>query len=114
MQTPLEPSDEYFRTRVTVKLESTDNKLNELLGRVTALEAEQIRINHVMEKNADSITTVANNTYEMLQVFESWKGAMNVLEMIGKAAKPLGYIAILISTTIGGWIAFKNGGTPKL
>lgn len=114
MQTPLDPSDEHFRTRVVVKLESTDNKLNALLNRVSELEAEQSRIKYVMEVNADTIATVANNTHEMLKVFESWKGAMRVLEMIGKAAKPLGYIAMLISASIGGWVTYKNGGAPRL
>ena len=49
----------------------------------------------------------------MLEVFESWKGAMRVMEMLGKLAKPLGYIVGFGASVAAFWASMKSGVGPK-
>ena len=49
----------------------------------------------------------------MLEVFESWKGAMRVMEMLGKLAKPLGYIVGFGASVAAFWASMKSGVSPK-
>ena len=53
------------------------------------------------------------DTAELLEAFRSFKGAMKVLEWIGKAAKPLGYVAGFCASMYAFWTAVKSGVTPK-
>ena len=53
------------------------------------------------------------STAEMLEAFRSFKGAMKVLEWIGKAAKPMGYVVGLGASIAAFWTAMKSGVTPK-
>ena len=50
---------------------------------------------------------------ELLEAFRSFKGAMKVLEWIGKAAKPLGYVVGLGASVAAFWAAMKSGINPK-
>ena len=63
--------------------------------------------------NTETIAQIKTDTAEMLGVFESWKGAMKVMEMIGKLAKPLGYIVGLGASMAAFWAAMKSGINPK-
>ena len=67
----------------------------------------------LLAKNSEKINEIKTDTAGMLEVFESWKGAMRVMEMIGSLAKPLGYIAALIAAVVGIWNAMKSGVSPK-
>lgn len=112
MQSILTQDDQSFRLKVMEELEKSDDRMLDLMGKVTKLEAEHQELKAVLNKNTESVGTIVTNTQELLGVFESWKGAMRVLEMIGRAAKPLGYIASFVAACVAGWMALKNGGGP--
>lgn len=66
-----------------------------------------------MQTNTAATQQVQVDTAELVQWLKSLKGAFAVLDVIGRAAKPLGAIAVLCTSA---WVFFqtvKGGGTPK-
>jgi hypothetical protein len=59
--------------------------------------------------NSAATARVEANTEEIVELFKSWKGAMKVLEIIGKAAKPLAAIASLSAALGAWWFNFRAG-----
>jgi hypothetical protein len=56
---------------------------------------------------------VQNDTSELVSLLNSFKGAFKVLEMLGKAAKPLGYITAFVAGMGSLWALWTGGGGPK-
>lgn len=63
-----------------------------------------------LAENTESTKRTEANTAELVSVFESFKGAFRVFDMIGSLAKPLGYIVMCASAIWGAIIVFKTGG----
>lgn len=55
---------------------------------------------------------VQSDTSEVVSLLKSFQGAFKVFNLIGKLAKPLGYIAMAASAVWGLWVTWKNGGPP--
>jgi len=92
-----------------MELSKNDSRMDTVIQAVNAIELEQAQARELLATNTRTIERVETNTQEMLQVFQSWKGAMRVLELLGKLARPLGYIATLIAAVLAGYSAIKNG-----
>jgi hypothetical protein len=58
-----------------------------------------------LDDNTATTKRVENNTRAIVDAFESWQGAMKVLDFIGRMAKPLAAIVALIAA----WFTFKGG-----
>lgn len=95
------------------ELAEGDKRMNSLADEVTAVKLEQAQFRVELAENTNATKRIEANTAEMLDVFESWKGAMKVLTWIGKAAKPLGYVAALCASIAAFWTAMKSGIHPK-
>lgn len=95
------------------ELAEGDKRMNSLTDEVTAIKLEQAQFRVELAENTNATNRIEANTAEMLDVFESWKGAMKVLTWIGKAAKPLGYLVGLGASVAAFWAALKGGVSPK-
>lgn len=95
------------------ELAEGDKRMNSLADEVTAVKLEQAQFRVELAENTNATKRIEANTSEMLDVFESWKGAMKVLTWIGKAAKPLGYLVGLGASMAAFWAALKGGVSPK-
>ena len=104
---------EDFRLYVVKELRAGDKRMDEIAATVARIQEEQVNAKALLAENTETIKQIQTNTHDMLQVFESWKGAMRALEMIGKLARPLGYITAFVGSVVGIWVAIKNGGSPK-
>ena len=104
---------EEFNDYVAKELRAEDKRMDEIVKTVAAIQIEQASAKVLLAENTETIKEIKTDTADMLEVFESWKGAMRVMEMIGKLAKPLGYIAALIAAVVGIWNAMKSGISPK-
>lgn len=103
-----------------------ENPPPDLASRVTALETAMQTHEERLKKGseamlqmhadlkANTVATVAikTDTGEIIAFFESAKGAFKALDMLGKLAKPLGYITALVAGVLSAWAAFKHGGPP--
>lgn len=85
----------------------------DLTQEVTVIKLEQTEFRFLLKENTDATKRIEANTAEMLDVFESFKGAMKVLNWIGKAAKPMGYVVGLCASIAAFWAALKVGVSPK-
>lgn len=104
---------EEFNDYVARELRAGDKRMDEIVKTVAAIQIEQASAKVLLAENTETIKEIKTDTADMLEVFESWKGAMRVMEMIGKLAKPLGYIVGLIAAVVGIWNAMKSGVGPK-
>lgn len=105
-------SDE-FEQQVANALSQGDTRMNNLADEITAVKLEQAEFRHLLKENTDDTKAIKADTAELLEAFRSFKGAMKVLEWIGKAAKPLGYLVGLGSSIAAFWAALKGGVSPK-
>ena len=104
---------EEFNDYVAKELRAGDKRMDEIVNTVAQIQAEQTSAKVLLAANTETIAQIKTDTAEMLGVFESWKGAMKVMEMIGKLAKPLGYIVGLVASIAAFWAAMKSGINPK-
>lgn len=95
-------ADTEWHAYVTAKLKEGDQRMNELATEMNEVKAQLV-------ENTQATTRVEANTSEMLDVFLSWRGAMKVIEMTGRLARPLAYILTLFAAFVGFWAALKSG-----
>lgn len=104
---------EAFENDVARALDEGDRRMNSLTDEITAVKLEQSEFRRLLKENTDDTKAIKADTAELLEAFRSFKGAMKVLEWIGKAAKPLGYIVGVCASATAFWTALKSGVTPK-
>ena len=104
---------EEFRNYVANELRAGERRMDEIVNTVAQIQAEQAAAKVLRAANNETIAQIKTDTAEMLDVFESWKGAMRAMEMLGKLAKPLGYIVGLGASMAAFWAAMKSGINPK-
>ena len=104
---------EAFENDVARALDEGDRRMNTLADEITAVKLEQAEFRHLLKENTDATNSIKADTAELLEAFRSFKGAMKVLEWIGKAAKPIGYIAGFCASMYAFWTSVKSGVTPK-
>lgn len=105
-------SDE-FEQQVANALSQGDTRMNSLAEEITAVKLEQAEFRHLLKENTDATNSIKADTAELVEAFHSFKGAMKVLEWIGRAAKPLGYVVGLGASIAAFWTAMKSGVHPK-
>ena len=104
---------EDFHNYVASELRAGDRRMDEIVKTVAQIQTEQASAKVLLAANTETIEQIKTDTAEMLSVFESWKGAMKVMEMIGKLAKPLGYIVGFGASVAAFWAAVISGINPK-
>ena len=104
---------EEFNDYVAKELRAGDKRMDEIVKTVAAIQMEQANAKVLLAENTETIKEIKTDTADMLGVFESWKGAMKVMEMIGRLAKPLGYIVGFGASVAAFWAAMKSGISPK-
>ena len=104
---------EAFENDVARALDKGDRRMNSLADEITVMKLEQAEHRRLLKENTDETKAIKADTAELLEAFRSFKGAMKVLEWIGKAAKPLGYVVGLGASVAAFWAAMKSGVPPK-
>ena len=104
---------EEFNDYVARELRAGDKRMDEIVKTVAAIQIEQASAKVLLAENTETIKEIKTDTADMLEVFESWKGAMRVMEMLGKLAKPLGYIVGFGASVAAFWASMKSGVSPK-
>ncbi len=102
-----------FEQDVARALNHGDKRMNSLADEIAVVKLEQAEHRRLLKENTDETKAIKADTAELLEAFRSFKGAMKVLEWIGKAAKPLGYVVGLGASVAAFWTAMKSGVPPK-
>jgi hypothetical protein len=63
-----------------------------------------------LAENTAMTSKIGTNVDELLNVFQSWVGAMHVLETLGRVAKPLSYIFGIGAAIAAAWASIRSGG----
>lgn len=111
MPPPRTPED--FADYVARELRAGDVRMDEISKTVSDIRVEQAAMRAALQEHARMVEAVKRDTHDMLTLFESWRGAMRVLAIIGKVAKPIGYIAAAVTGLLGLLAVVKGGGVPK-
>ena len=106
-------TQEEFNNYVAQELRARGKRMDEIVKTVAAIQIEQASAKVLLAKNTGTIEEIKRDTAEIIEAFESWQGAMRALELIGKLAKPLGYIIGLGASIAAFWTAMKSGVSPK-
>ena len=106
-------TQEEFNDYVAKELRAGDRRMDDIVKTIAAIQIEQASAKVLLAGNAETTKEIKTDTADMLEVFESWRGAMRVMEMIGKLAKPLGYIVGFGASVAAFWAAMKSGVSPK-
>lgn len=64
-----------------------------------------------VDANTKATNQVKADTSEILEIFRALKGALTVLDWIGKLAKPIGAIVMVCAAAASFWSALKGGKT---
>ena len=104
---------EAFENDVARALDKGDRRMNSLADESAVVKLEQAEHRRLLKENTDETKAIKADTAELLEAFRSFKGAMKVLEWIGKAAKPIGYVVGLGASIAAFWAAMNSGVTPK-
>lgn len=88
-------------------------EIAEINVRLDVGDARMGRIEEDLAANTAATQQTAANTAELVDLFNSFKGAIRVFEYIGRLAKPLGYIAGAAASFAALWAAWKSGAHPK-
>ena len=102
-------TQEGFNDYVAAELRTADLRMDELVGKVNAIEKDQAAAKALLKENTEAINAIKANTADMLATFESWRGAMRVLEAIGRLARPVSYIVGLVASIAAFYTAVKSG-----
>lgn len=65
-----------------------------------------------LKANTDATNAVKEDTVELIGLLKSFQGAMKVLDMLGKLARPLSYIIMLGTAAYSLVSILKGGGDP--
>lgn len=76
--------------------------------RMTRIEDNAATLRAELASNTQATKEVADNTRELVELFQSFKGAIKVLNWLGKLAKPMAYIVGLGTACVGFWAALKG------
>ncbi len=74
-----------------------------------AMVRRQEASEQALKEVREDIRQIRADTSGIVDFFDSATGAFKVLNWIGKAAKPLGYIAATIAAVAGAWASVKGG-----
>lgn len=102
-----------FKDYIAGEMREADKRMDKLVEDMAELKAAQSKTGAMLAENVQAVAAIKSDTADMLATFESWRGAMRTLEMIGKLAKPVSYIVGLGASIAAFWTAMKSGVTPK-
>lgn len=102
-------TQEGFNDYMAAELRTADLRMDELVGKVNAIEKDQAAARALLKENTEAVNAIKSDTADMLATFESWRGAMRVLEAIGRLARPVSYIVGLVASIAAFYTAVKSG-----
>lgn len=76
--------------------------LGELRDRVGKVEAS-------LEENTIVTKRIEAKLGKFIDFLDSLEGAMKVMELIAKAAKPIAWVSASVAAVAGWWVAFRGG-----
>lgn len=93
---------------INEKLSAIGEHLTKVDDQMLAGDERMTRIEAGLTENTVATQQVADNTKDLVELFQAMKGALKVLNWLGKLAKPMAYIIGLGTAALGFWTALKG------
>lgn len=95
--------------------QSLEQRVDDIEARLQAGSSRMQAIEKELAENTVATKQIAANTGELVAAFTALQGALRVLELLGRLAKPLGAIVGFVAAAVALLAMFKSGnvGGPK-
>lgn len=97
-----------FGNLISVERSTIDQRLDKGAQRMGRIESDLAAVRTKLESNAASMQKVLDSTAEIVEFFASMRGAMRVLDWIGKLARPVAGIVGLCAAAVALWTAIRG------
>ena len=97
-----------FGNLISVERDTIDRRLEKGVQRMGRIEGDLALVRNRLERNAQMMQKMLDSTAEIVEFFESMRGAMRVLNWIGKLARPIGAIIGLCAALVALWTAIRG------
>ena len=97
-----------FGNLISVDRDTIDRRLDKGAQRMGRIEGDLALVRNRLERNAQMMQKMLDSTAEIVEFFESMRGAMRVLNWIGKLAHPVAGIIGLCAALVALWTAIKG------
>ena len=83
--------------------------IRDIHERLDAGDKRMKSLEEAVGANTDLTTQIKSDTAEIVDFAQSLKGTIKVFNLLGKLAKPLTYIVMLVTALVGAVSAIKSG-----
>lgn len=90
--------------------DTTAAAIKDIHSRLDQGERRMDKMDTAIQENTTITSGVKADTTEIVEMFKSWTGAIKTLEQIGRVARPVSYIIVLVSSILGLIFVSKSGG----
>lgn len=90
--------------------DTTTAAIKEIHSRLEQGERRMDSMDAAIQENTSITSGVKADTTEIVEMFKSWTGAIKTLEQLGKVARPLSYLVMLVGSVWSAITVFKSGG----
>ncbi len=97
-----------FGNLISVERDTIDRRLDKGAQRMGRIESDLAAMRSRLESNAAIMQKVLDSTAEIVEFFASMRGAMRVLDWIGKLARPVAGIVGLCAALVALWTAIRG------
>ena len=97
-----------FGNLISVERRAIEQRLDKGAQRMGHIESDLAAMRARLESNAVGMQKVLDSTAEIVSFFESMRGAMRVLDWIGRLARPIAGIVGLCAAAVALWAAIKG------
>ena len=100
--------DDYGNLLPPTAQQAIDRRLTNGAERMAHIEGDLALVRNRLERNAQMMQKMLDSTAEIVEFFESMRGAMRVLNWIGKLARPVAGIVGLCAALVALWTAIRG------
>ena len=97
-----------FGNLISVERDTINRRLDKGVQRMAHIEDDLALVHNRLERNAQMAQKILDSTAEIVEFFESMRGAMRVLNWIGKLARPVAGIIGLCAALVALWTAIRG------
>ena len=97
-----------FGNLISVERDTINRRLDKGVQRMAHIEDDLALVRNRLERNAQMAQKILDSTAEIVEFFESMRGAMRVLNWIGKLARPMAGIIGLCAALVALWTAIRG------
>lgn len=90
--------------------DTTAAAIKDIHSRLDQGERRMDKMDASIQENTSITSGVKADTTEIVEMFKSWTGAIKTLEQLGKVARPLSYVVMLLGSIWSAITVFKSGG----